>query len=62
MQPIEIVVIVISVLIVVAVLGNYIYKKVTHKNTGCSGCSGCNGCSNCSGCNTQNKNKDEEQK
>ncbi len=40
MQPIEIIVILSAIAIVVAVIGTYIYKKITHKPTGeCSCCS-----------------------
>ena len=62
MQPIEIAVIVISVLVVVSVFGNWLYKKITHKDTGCSGCGGCSGCSSCGSCSSCTTEKKEEDK
>lgn len=44
MEPIEIIVIIACILIVGGVLGNYIYKKITHKPTG-----------DCGYCKTHNK-------
>ncbi len=39
MEPIEIIVIICSILIVGSVIGNYIYRKIKHKPTGaCSYC------------------------
>ena len=39
MEPIEIIVIIVCVLIVGGVLGSYIYRKITHKPTGeCAYC------------------------
>ncbi|MGM9969402.1 MAG: hypothetical protein ACI35S_03295 [Anaeroplasma sp.] len=38
MQPIEIIVIITSVIIVATVFGNYIYKKVNHISTECNSC------------------------
>ncbi len=62
MQPVEIAVIVVSVLVVVSVFGNWLYKKLTHKDTGCGGCSGCSSCGSCTSCNVENKKKKEENK
>lgn len=40
MQPIEIIVIVVTVLIVASVIGNYIYRRIRHLPTGeCACCS-----------------------
>ncbi len=40
MEPIEIIVIIACILVVLSVIGTYVYKKITHKPTGeCACCS-----------------------
>lgn len=46
----EILIAVAAALVVVGVVGNAIYKRVTGKGGGCSDCSSCGKCSGCSHC------------
>ena len=54
MGTVEIIIVVIVALLVAAVLGYLIYKKVKGESVGCD-CGSCSGCPRCSSCKPKDK-------